>query len=555
MYSGGKASKRYRSPPKKWIEKLQKGNKFNKAQTAAIRRQLILQSEDPSVYSTLGALNGDDRSIKLDDSTNVGGLIPKIPNGRDAFKFDKFDPKARRVIYGFFHPFANAGGGGERVLWQAVKATLEASPVNIVAIYTCDYTSRESRCDMLNKAKDKFAINLIDQESIAKRIVFVYLPNRNYLTHSTYPIFTLLGQALGSAYVAYLGLFSLVPDVWIDTMGYPFAYPVVTAIISVPIAAYVHYPLISSDMISSISCNSVFNIGKYVYWKLFALLYTWVGSYASVVMTNSTWTNNHIQALWWWGLRKEHIRPVFPPCNTEELATLTLDNRSDDVICIAQFRPEKRHDLIIEEFAKFLSCANLTSKPHLILTGSCRDEIDEATVSDLRVLARKHNLVDNEDISFVINPAWSEIKTLLSKASIGVNAMWNEHFGIVVVEYMAAGLIPVVHFSAGPRYDIVTPYNDQVTGYHFTSVKDKSLSKDDNQVSSQSVSSSLSEALSLVYELSSEEKMAVRQRGRDSVTKKFLEEEFDRQWIIRVNVLAKLEAVRRGQRVGRANYD
>jgi alpha-1,2-mannosyltransferase len=33
--------------------------------------------------------------------------------------------------------------------------------------------------------------------------------------------------------------------------------------------------------------------------------------------------------------------------------------------------------------------------------------------------------------------------------------MRNEHFGICVVEYMAAGLIPVSHNSGGPLADIV----------------------------------------------------------------------------------------------------
>jgi alpha-1,2-mannosyltransferase len=40
--------------------------------------------------------------------------------------------------------------------------------------------------------------------------------------------------------------------------------------------------------------------------------------------------------------------------------------------------------------------------------------------------------------------------------------MWNEHFGIGIVEMMAAGVIVVAHNSGGPKLDIVTPHQ---TGY------------------------------------------------------------------------------------------
>ena len=38
--------------------------------------------------------------------------------------------------------------------------------------------------------------------------------------------------------------------------------------------------------------------------------------------------------------------------------------------------------------------------------------------------------------------------------------MWNEHFGIGIVEMMAAGLIVIAHNSGGPKSDIVVPYHD-----------------------------------------------------------------------------------------------
>lgn len=45
----------------------------------------------------------------------------------------------------------------------------------------------------------------------------------------------------------------------------------------------------------------------------------------------------------------------------------------------------------------------------------------------------------------------------MKKSLVGLHTMWNEHFGISIVELMAAGLIAVAHDSGGPSMDIVSP--------------------------------------------------------------------------------------------------
>lgn len=42
-------------------------------------------------------------------------------------------------IVGFFHPFCNAGGGGERVLWAAIRATQQQYPKALCVVYTGDH--------------------------------------------------------------------------------------------------------------------------------------------------------------------------------------------------------------------------------------------------------------------------------------------------------------------------------------------------------------------------------------------------------------------------------
>lgn len=95
------------------------------------------------------------------------------------------------------------------------------------------------------------------------------LRSRYLVEDGTWPRFTLLGQSLGSMYLALQGLREgFIPDIWIgelglregrisaerasaeapctsaDTMGYAFAYPVIKTLCRVPVGSYTHYPTI-----------------------------------------------------------------------------------------------------------------------------------------------------------------------------------------------------------------------------------------------------------------------------------------------------------------------
>lgn len=74
-------------------------------------------------------------------------------------------------------------------------------------------------------------------------------------------------------------------------------------------------------------------------------------------------------------------------------------------------------------------------------------------MNDMQDLS-KHFALD-ENVEFKLNLPYSELLTELQRATIGLHTMWNEHFGISIVECMAAGLIVVAHASGGPRWDVV----------------------------------------------------------------------------------------------------
>jgi alpha-1,2-mannosyltransferase len=126
----------------------------------------------------------------------------------------------------------------------------------------------------------------------------------------------------------------------------------------------------------------------------------------------------------------------------------------------------------------------------LVIAGSTRNEDDVALVEILKSYVRNydfdalwdeqmewndHHETDNVDkeekeelastlgrvlrkrVHFVVNVSLSRLQSLCARASVGLHSMWCEHFGIGVVEMMAAGLVVVAHDSGGPRMDIVRP--------------------------------------------------------------------------------------------------
>jgi len=103
----------------------------------------------------------------------------------------------------------------------------------------------------------------------------------------------------------------------------------------------------------------------------------------------------------------------------------------------------------------------------LVLIGSVRHSEDATRVYDLRIQAREMGV--NEQVLFVTDAPWKDVQSWLGRAWVGVNTMWNEHFGIGVVEYQAAGLISVVHNSGGPKEDIVVEIDGGRTGMLYPS--------------------------------------------------------------------------------------
>ncbi|XP_002065830.3 GDP-Man:Man(3)GlcNAc(2)-PP-Dol alpha-1,2-mannosyltransferase [Drosophila willistoni] len=429
------------------------------------------------------------------------------------------------VHVGIFHPYCNAGGGGERVLWCAIRA-LQNKYDNIkLIIYTGDIETSPNA--ILQKAKNVFNISL-DNDNIS----FVFLKHRHWIEAKKYPHFTLLGQSIGSMLLGFEALCKFPPDIFIDTMGYAFTYPLFRFLAKSKIGCYVHYPIISTDMLRKVQFrqsahnnkayvarNPFLTWMKLVYYRLFSKMYQWTGRCSDTIMVNSTWTENHILEIWDVPFKTHR---VYPPCEVKRLKQLEREDNNDDIIILSvgQFRPEKDHPLQLQAMYELRTLLAhdeaLWNKIQLIIVGSCRNEEDYERLKNMEDLSKHLSL--ERSVQFKVNVPYDDLLKLFQRSKIGLHTMWNEHFGIGIVECMAAGLIMIAHRSGGPLLDIIEASEGSQNGY---------LAIDAVEYA---------ENILHIVVNSSENNANVRQAARSSV-ERFSEKEFETNFLRAVSVL------------------
>jgi alpha-1,2-mannosyltransferase len=455
--------------------------------SASVRRRLIMGAAKPQVYSTLplNSITKDEQEVDNTEAKyrklKVAAIdrVEKADRDRFLMNIKPIEVRSynRKKIYGFFHPFSYALGGGEKVLWEAVMSTLENEVNNIVVIYTFTPNKNTSVYSILEGVRDTFGIDFLrpDRSYLRDRIVFIHLPDKYQwlIVGSSYKFLSMIFQALGSVILTVMAFQQLTPDVFIDTIGVPFTYSFVYGFLDIPISSYIHYPAVSRDMLkAATNIGGLYGFIKYWYWwsllKLYAFNILWV----DLTLYNSTWTaENVLSSLGWLGGQIDmEDRILYPPCvnyddtNFDAVSpeALVSNEREKSIVYLAQFRPEKRHFLLVKHYKEYLTQLKKTDikTPHrLIFIGSVRSGKDEEYIGTLADLIEELE-IPKELIQFKLNASTEFVNKTLQTSDFGINCMWKEHFGIAIVEYMLNGAIPLVHASAGPLEDIVIPRVD-----------------------------------------------------------------------------------------------
>ncbi len=194
---------------------------------------------------------------------------------------------------------------------------------------------------------------------------------------------------------------------------------------------YIHYPWLAPDGDSKYA-----KLFRDVVEKRLARLRR------SKVLTNSSWTAAFVR-------KKYNLLPdvVYPPVDVESVAECCRDVEKDKfVLTISRFSPEKNLSSILE-------VAKLLRSVRFVIVGNAGTEQAKAVLSELAERIERYEL-DNVEIR--TNVPRDELLKLQCRAYAYLHPVYPEHFGISIVESMAAGAIPVVYRDGGAWYDIVS---------------------------------------------------------------------------------------------------
>jgi len=190
--------------------------------------------------------------------------------------------------------------------------------------------------------------------------------------------------------------------------------------------AYVHYPEYFMHLEEASAKSRWF-------WKLYYAPVQWhlhrkVGK-IKLFICNSEYTKKAIEEKWG---KKAVI--VYPPVDVTKIKPMTKERF---VVSVGRFVKEKNYEMV-------LKVAKLLPKVKFVIIGRKQDRDYYERIKDQKT----------DNVALFADLPQAELFSMLGKAKVYLHAMIGEHFGISIVEAMAAGCVPVVHNSGGAR-DIV----------------------------------------------------------------------------------------------------
>lgn len=150
---------------------------------------------------------------------------------------------------------------------------------------------------------------------------------------------------------------------------------------------------------------------------------------------------------------------LHPPVDIKLTSKYRGNNREDAVVSFGRLGSAKGHELAIR-IIRTLKERGIKAKAYIM--GPIEDLSTRIYVINLLKLAKELGVA--EQVKLILNPSLTESYSILGRSKVFIHGKPNEPFGIVVVEAMATGAVPVVPKSGGPWHDIIS-YGKYGLGY------------------------------------------------------------------------------------------
>ena len=220
---------------------------------------------------------------------------------------------------------------------------------------------------------------------------------------------------------------------------------------------YMHYPTFA--LVKENPVNVKYT--KSLFWRLYFIPYEKIQTFLAkkmrwkILLTNSEYSKETI---------KRYIgadaQILYPPVNIDEFLKISDNkNRIDQVVSCGRFSPEKNYEIVLK-IAQHLPDRNF------VIIGASSGKISTAYYRKLKKIIKREKI---GNVIMLKNLPRREQLRIYSFSKVFLHTMVGEHFGIAVVEGMAAGLIPVVHKSGGPWLDIT---NRGKYGYGYETIEE-----------------------------------------------------------------------------------
>jgi glycosyltransferase involved in cell wall biosynthesis len=230
-------------------------------------------------------------------------------------------------------------------------------------------------------------------------------------------------------------------DVVINTHGDALPYRISG---NVPYLLYLHFPTFLMNSAGGYGSNKY---RKSFFWRAYFKPYSMIThslamratTRSNLILTNSKFSREAIRE----AFADVHPYVLYPPVDTERFSPAyrqPINAREAKVLVVSRFSPEK----LIENAIKIAHI--LGGKIKFQIIGSLAPA-NRPYFKRLQQMIETYGL--SQTVTLTPNASNEELIDSMSKSMIYLHTMIGEHFGVSIVEAMAAGLLPIVPAYGG----------------------------------------------------------------------------------------------------------